>query len=116
MEGTSDSVGWVRWPLIFFSKEVYEFLVESNSDFTKEAPLREYDNRKENWPKCMHGEDCLVHMRAEGMDGGRCFIKCLRAWVILSTNGVLNMFHTYCMIYTRFFCFRHPILQRTAGS
>ena len=53
-----------------FPKVVYEFPVESMSDFTKDSPLRGYDNRIEDWPKCMHGEDCLVQMLAEGTDGG----------------------------------------------
>ena len=41
----------------FFSEVVYEFPVESRSDFTKDSPLRGYDNRREDCPKCMHGED-----------------------------------------------------------
>ena len=82
-----------------FPEAVYEFLVESRSDFTKDSPLRGYDNRIEDWPKCMHGEDCLVQMCAEGMDGGRRFFKCPRAWVILSIKSVLDMFNMYCMIY-----------------
>jgi hypothetical protein len=42
---------------------LYErFPIESKSEFTKEAPLRGYNDRKEEWPKCMHGEDCLVQM------------------------------------------------------
>jgi len=45
----------------FFVEALYErFLVESKSDFIKEAPLRGYDERKEEWPKCMHSEDYLV--------------------------------------------------------
>ena len=44
----------------FFKKPVYQFPPKSKSDFTKECPLRGYDNRKEDCPKCMHGEDCLV--------------------------------------------------------
>ena len=44
----------------FFEEPEYQFPPESKSDFTKECPLRGYDNRKEDWPKCMHGEDCLV--------------------------------------------------------
>ena len=56
-----------------FSEVVYEFPVESMSDFTKDSPLRGYDNRIEDWPKCMHGEDCLVQMLAEGTDGGHRF-------------------------------------------
>jgi hypothetical protein len=43
----------------FFEEPVYQFSPENKSDFTKECPLRGYDNRKEDWPKCMHGEDCL---------------------------------------------------------
>jgi hypothetical protein len=66
-----------------FDEPVYHFPVESKSDFTKECPLRGYDNRKEVWPKCMHGEDCLVQMFTEGLDGGRRFFKCPRAWVIV---------------------------------
>ena len=85
-----------------FSEAVYEFPIGSRSDFTKDSPLRVYDNRREDWPKCMHGEDCLVQMCDEGTDGGRRFFKCPRAWVILSTEGVLDMFNMYCMIYTIF--------------
>ena len=36
----------------FFEEALYErFPVESKSDFTKEAPLRGYDEWKEEWPK-----------------------------------------------------------------
>ena len=80
----------------FFSKAVYEFPFESMSDFTKETPLRGYDNRIEDWTKCMHDEDCLVQMCTEGTDGGRRFFKCPRAWVILTTNDVLDMFNLLC--------------------
>ena len=65
----------------FFKEALYErFPLESKSDFTKEAPLKEYDKWKEEWSKCMHGEDCLVQMFTEGIDGGRRFFKCPRAW------------------------------------
>ena len=38
----------------FCEEALYErFSVESKSDFTKEAALRGYDERKEEWPKCM---------------------------------------------------------------
>jgi hypothetical protein len=40
----------------------------------------------------MHGEDYLVQMCAEGVDGGPWFFKCPRAWVILPTIHLLNMF------------------------
>jgi hypothetical protein len=39
---------------------MYEFPVERKGEFTKEKPLRGYDDRKEDWPKCMRGEDCFV--------------------------------------------------------
>ena len=59
------------------------------------SALRGYDNRKEDWPKCMHGEDCLVQMFTKGIDGGRRFFKCPRAWVIAITFRLLNMFLEY---------------------
>ena len=60
----------------FFEEALYErSLVESKRDFTKEAPLRGYDERKEEWPKYMHGEDCLVQMFTEEIDRGHCFFK-----------------------------------------
>jgi hypothetical protein len=63
-----------------FEESLYErFPVESKSDFNRDAPLRGYDDRKEEWPKCMHGEDCSVQMYSKGIDGGRRFFKCTRA-------------------------------------
>jgi len=44
----------------FFGEAVYEFPVECKSDFTIDSPLRGYDYRREEWPKCSHGEDCVV--------------------------------------------------------
>jgi hypothetical protein len=79
----------------FFKEPVYQFPPESKSDFTKECSLREYDNRKEDWPKYMHGEDCLVQIFTEAIDGGRRFFKCPRAWVIVITICLLNMFLEY---------------------
>ena len=82
--------------LDFFEEALYErFPVESKSDFTKETPLRGYDEQKEEWPKCMHGEDCLVQMFTKGIDGGRRFFKCPRAWVIAITICFFNMFLLY---------------------
>ena len=63
-KGKKNTWGW-EGPLgpDFYEEALYErFPVESKSDFTKETPLRGYDERKEKWPKCMHGEDCLVQM------------------------------------------------------
>ena len=76
----------------FFEEVVYHFSPESKSDFTKECPLGGYDNRKEDWSKCMHGENCLMQMFIEGMDEGRRFFKYPRAWVIAITIHLLNMF------------------------
>ena len=67
-----------------YPEPVFEFPVQSKSEFTTTKPLRRYDNRKEEWPKCMHGEDCVVQMMTEGEDGCRRFFKCPRAWVILT--------------------------------
>ena len=78
----------------FFEEALYERLPdESKIDFTKEASLRGYDERKEEWPKCMHGEDCLVQMFTKGIDGGRRFFKCPRAWVIAITILFLQYVH-----------------------
>ena len=80
----------------FFEAALYErFPVESKSDFTKEAPLRGYDEQKEEWSKCMYGENCLVQMFTKGIDGGRRFLKCTRAWVIIITICFFNMFLFY---------------------
>ena len=69
--------------LIPFPEPVFEFPPQHKSEFTNETPLRQYDDREEPWPKYRHGEDCLVQMCTDGMDGGRRFFKCPRAWVIL---------------------------------
>ena len=66
-----------------FPELVFEFSTQHKSEFTNETPLRQYDDRKEPWLKCRHGEDYLVQMCTDGMDGGRRFFKCPRAWVIL---------------------------------
>jgi hypothetical protein len=85
-----------------YSKAVYEFPVECEGEFTKEKPLRGYDDRKENWPKCMYAEDCLVQMCAEGTDRGRRFFKYPRAWVIVTTFRLLHMFLFFCTTYMRY--------------
>jgi hypothetical protein len=50
----------------FFEEAVFNFPVQSKKDFNKDVRLRSYDNRREDWLKCMHGEDCLVQMFVEG--------------------------------------------------
>jgi hypothetical protein len=85
-----------------YSEAMYEFPVESKGEFTKEKPLRGYDDRKEDWPKCMHDEDCLVHMCAEGTDGGCRFFKYPRDWVIVTSFRLLYMFLFFCTTYIRY--------------
>jgi hypothetical protein len=41
-----------------FTKSVHEFPVEIKSEFNKDASLRGFPNCNEDWPKCMHGENC----------------------------------------------------------
>jgi hypothetical protein len=65
-----------------FTEALERFPEQSKSEFNSDMPLKNYDKRREDWPKCMHGEDCLVQMYGEGMEGGRRFFKCSRAWVI----------------------------------
>ena len=89
--------------LEFFGEAVYEFPVECKSDFTKDSPLRGYDYHMEEWPKCSHGENCVVQMMAEGTDGGRCFFRCPRAWVIAITLRFHKLFLMFSKINTGLF-------------
>ena len=41
-------------------------------------------------------------MCAEGVDGGRCFFKYPRAWVIVTTMHLLNIFLLFCPTYERY--------------
>jgi hypothetical protein len=71
----------------FFEEAVFNFLVQSKKYFNKEVRLRSYDNRREDWPKCMHGEDCLVLMFVDGgIDGGRRFFRCPYVYVKINSN------------------------------
>ena len=82
----------------FFGEAVYEFPIECKSDFTKDSPLRGYDYHREEWPKCSQGEDCVVQMMTEGIDGGRRFFRCLRAWVIAITLHFHKLFLMFSKI------------------
>jgi hypothetical protein len=64
-----------------FEEPIEQFLLESTSDFTRERPLRSYDNRTEDWPKYRHGEDCVVQMYNDCDVGGRRFFRCPRGFV-----------------------------------
>ena len=75
-----------------FPEPIFEFPAQSKREFNRETPLRWYDNRKEDWPKCRHGEDCLVQMCTDGMDGGRRFFKCPHAWVTISIKYIYILF------------------------
>ena len=75
-----------------FPEPIFEFPAQSKREFTRETPLRRYDNRKEDWPKCRHREDFLVQMCTDGMDGGRRFFKCPRAWVTISMKYIYIFF------------------------
>ena len=91
-----------------FPELVYEFPPQHKSEFTNETPLRQYDDRKEPWPKCRHGDDYLVQMCTNGMDGGRRFFKCPHAWVILgcfiSLSSMRHTWNLFCSL---------PMLQKT---
>ena len=100
----------------FFDEAVYEFPVECKYDFSNDSPLRGYDDRREEWPKCSHGEDCVVQMMTEGTDGGRRFFRCPRAWVLAITLCVHNTFVMSSIINTSFFCFSLPRLRKAASS
>ena len=92
-----------------FPEPVFEFPPQHKSEFTNETPLRQYDNRREPWPKCRHGEDCLVQMCTDGMDGGRRFFKCPHAWVIL---GCFISLSSMRHLTWNLFC-SLPMLQKT---
>ena len=87
----------------FFGEAVYEFLVEYKSDFSNDSLLRGYDNRIEEWPKCSHGEDCVVQMMTDGTDGGCHFFRCPRAWVLAITLYFHNTFLMFSKINTGLF-------------
>jgi hypothetical protein len=60
-----------------------EFPLESKSFYAREGVhLRPYDNRREDWPKCRHGDDCVVQMYDGFQSGGRRFYRCPRGWVL----------------------------------
>jgi hypothetical protein len=64
-----------------FEEPIEQFSLESKSDFTRERPLRSYDNRTEDWPKYRHCEDCVVQMYNDCDGGGRRFFRCPRGFV-----------------------------------
>ena len=71
-----------------FEEPIEEFTLERKSDFTRERPLRSYEKRIEDWPKCRHGLDCVVQMYNDCDGGGRRFFRCPRGFV-LPLNSLL---------------------------
>jgi hypothetical protein len=64
-----------------FEEPIEQFSLESKSDFTCEKPLKSYDNCTEDWPKCRHGEDCVVEMYNDCDGRGRRFFRCPRGFI-----------------------------------
>jgi hypothetical protein len=56
----------------FYDEPLFEFPLESKSDFNRECPLRGYDSYKEDWPRCRHDLDCIVQMCTDENDGAGC--------------------------------------------
>ena len=68
----------------FYDEPVFEFPLESKRDFNHECPLRGYDSRKEDWPRCRHGLDCVVQMCTDENDGAvHRFFRCPKGWALL---------------------------------
>ena len=74
-----------------FEEPIEEFPLERKSDFTRERPLRSYDKRIEDWPKCRHGLDCVVQMYNDCDGGGRRFFRYPRGFVF-PLNSLLFRF------------------------
>ncbi|WVZ74513.1 hypothetical protein U9M48_022685, partial [Paspalum notatum var. saurae] len=64
-----------------FGPEEYEppleqFPLEGIHTFVGARRLRPYDDRRDEWPKCAHGEHCVVQVFDSWIDGGRRFYRC----------------------------------------
>jgi hypothetical protein len=83
----------------FYDEPLFEFPLESKSDFNCECPLRGYDSYKEDWPRCRHGLDCVVQMCTDENDGaGRLFFICLKGQVLL-------LAYLFCQIFIMLYQF-----------
>ena len=78
-----------------FKEPIEEFPLERKSDFTCERPLRSYDKRIEDWPKCHHSLDCVVQMYNDCDGGGRRFFRCPRGFVFPLNSSFLDL-HLVC--------------------
>ena len=54
---------WYKYPL-------ENFPLQGKSNFRPPSRLPSYDNRKEEWSKCCHDENCVVQVYDGGIDGG----------------------------------------------
>ena len=76
----------VVWPGSYgpdwYPDPLEHFPLQGKKDFRPPVFLRPYDTRKEEWPKCCHGENCVMQVYHAGPeDGGRLFFRCPRGWV-----------------------------------
>ena len=82
MESDDDTLG----PEVYFESppEFKEhFPIQEKRDFGTQNRLKPYEPRRKavNWPKCMHGELCIVQVYDGEIHGGRRFWRCPRGWV-----------------------------------
>jgi hypothetical protein len=99
-----------------FKKPIEQFSLESKSDFTRERPLRSYDNRTEDWPKCHHGEDCVVQMYNDCDGGGRRFFRCPRGFVFPFNSHFFQIYIWFVEVLISRCVFRIQTAQITVGS
>ena len=67
------------WHVIWTKQNVFGFVYEIDGQPSEHISCR-HRGKRSLWKEiasehisCMHGEDCLVHMFIEGIDGGRRF-------------------------------------------
>ena len=82
-QGVSEPITWPgSFCPSYYLPPPPELPLEQKSDFTHpHGQLRHYDDREEEWPKCVHGDDVVVQMYDGGCDSGRRFFRCPRAQV-----------------------------------
>ena len=87
----TDPVVWPRsYGPDWYPDPLENFPLQGKKYFRTPSRLRPYDNRKEEWPKCCHGDNCVVQVYSNGgLHGGRRFFKCPRRWVSLTTHFIV---------------------------
>ena len=92
----------IVWPgfygLDWYPDPLENFPLKGKKDFCPPSKLRPYDNMKEEWPKCCHGENCVVQVYDSGLHGGRRFFRCPRGWV--SHTTLLIVVVIFCILTT----------------